>query len=89
MIFAITTQPLMTFLEAKCSKGRMIGIQISDSLYLCKRMFADDMDILIPTMNSCFTKVEDTISLYEKTSRAKINLSKSTIIPIGISTIPQ
>lgn len=50
MLFAITTQPLLAFFKEERNNGRMLGVQISHNLHLCDRMFADDMGILIPTI---------------------------------------
>lgn len=52
-------------------------------------MFVDDMGLLILTTNTCLIEVEASISLYERASSAKLSLSKSTIIPIGLPTIPR
>lgn len=87
-LFAITTQPLLAFLKEERTKGRMRGLQISNSLHLCKHMFAYDMGILIPTTQQCFNEVEESISLYEQASSAKLNIQKSIVLPIGLTTIP-
>lgn len=89
MLFSITTQPRLAFLNKERSKGRMLGIQILDTLNLCKCMFADDIGILIPATQQSFIEVEDSIAVYERAFGAKLNMHKSTIIPIGLADIPQ
>lgn len=67
----------------------MRGIQVSKSLSICERLFADNMGIMIPAQPEFFKQVEDCILLYERASGAKLNIQKSTIIPLGMSIIPQ
>lgn len=62
----------------------MLGIHILDNLYICKRLFADDMGIMIPAQPECFKKVKDCISLYEQASGAKLNIQKSMVVPLGM-----
>lgn len=66
----------------------MIGLQISPTLQICERLFVDDVGILIPTSEICFQEVEACIFLYEKASSAKLNMHKSSILPIGFIDIP-
>lgn len=52
-------------------------------------MFVDDMGILIWETQQSFQEVENSISLYESMSQAKLNIHKSAIIPLGPNNIPQ
>lgn len=89
LLFALTTQPLLAFLHEECLQGRMMGIHVFDSLSIYERLFIDDMGFLIPATSECFKQVEDCISLYKLAFGEKLNIQKSTIIPIGLQSIPQ
>lgn len=89
MLFAMTTQPLLNFLDNERTLGRMIDIKISENLSICEHLFVDDIGILILATPQCYVEVESCIRLYELTSGAKLNISKSIVLPIGLSNIPQ
>lgn len=82
MLFALSTQPLVAFLQYERTQGRMLNIKIEDSFYVCKQMFANDLGILTPTSETSFKEVNDSLLLYEWSSRAKLNLKKSIVILI-------
>lgn len=89
MLFAITMEPLLSFLKEQWNASRMMGIQILQILHLYECMFVDDMGILITTTQQCFSEVEESISLYGKAFEEKLNILKSKVNPIGFTTIPQ
>lgn len=57
LIFAITTQLLMEYLEFKLSMGEIDGIKIKEGLTICHRLFVDDVEIFIPIEEHSFTKL--------------------------------
>lgn len=87
MLFAISTPPL-TYLQAKQENGQMMGVELADSLHIHKRMFVDDLDVLIPTIEQAFGKLKDIITLYKQDLGAKLNIQKSSIILVDLSQIP-
>lgn len=89
MLFALNTQPLLAFLQAERSQGRMLGIHIDGPIFVCKRMFADDLGVLLPASPQNFQELKDVLNLYEWASGAKLNIQKSIVIPIELDPIPQ
>lgn len=65
-----------------------MGIQILESLSIYERLFVDDMGIMILAQPNFFKQVEDCIILYEQALGAKINIRKSSLIPLGLQVIP-
>lgn len=59
LLFSLTTQPLLDFLDNKRTHNKMTGIRITDNLSICERLFVDDIGILIPATESCFSEVKD------------------------------
>lgn len=57
LIFTLTTQPLMEYLEFKLTTGEIKGIKITKDLTLCHRLFADDVGIFIPADERNFVKI--------------------------------
>lgn len=57
LLFAITTQPLMEYLEFKLATRDINGVKISKELTICHCLFADDVGIFIPTDEDSFTKL--------------------------------
>lgn len=89
LLFALTTQPLMEYLEFKLASGDINGVKISEDLTICHRLFADDVGIFILPDESSFKKLQEALHLYELASGAKLNLAKSVIIPLALPSIPQ
>lgn len=87
LLFAISMQPLLAYIQGERQHGRMVGLQISPSLQICERLFANDVGILILATKSHFQEVEECIHLYERAFGAKLNLRKSLALPIGFSVI--
>lgn len=87
LLFALTTQPLMEYLQHKLAIGELEGIQILEGLTIYD-MFADDVGIFIPVDEGYFRKLHETLQTYKLTSRAKLNLAKSVIVPLAMTEIP-
>lgn len=79
----------MDCLQAKLKTGELDEIQIFDHLTICHRLFVDDVGVFIPAMEDKFNKLQTILKLYETTSRAKLNLTKSVIVPLTLPMMPQ
>lgn len=86
LLFALSTQPLMDYIQQKLEVGKIEGIKVKEGLTICHRLFADDVGIFIPTTENNFKKLKEILLLYELASGAKLNLSKSVIIPLAPPT---
>jgi hypothetical protein len=86
LLFAIATQPLITYLDAKILDKELPAIHINDQLSTCHMFFADDVGIFIPATQHAFNLLKSYLDLYEKASGAKLNLQKSIIIPLSMQS---
>lgn len=89
MLFAICTQPLLAYIQEERSQGRIMGLQLSLTLQVRERLFADDVSIFIPVLEASFLEVKNCVRLYEQAFGAKLNLHKSSVLPISLTAIPQ
>jgi hypothetical protein len=89
MLFALSTQPLLAYIEAGLKSGSIPGIPISNTLNVAHRLFADDMGIMIPATEEAFNSIRQALSEYEQASGAKLNIQKTIIVPIALQTIPR
>lgn len=87
-LFVLFTQPLLAYLHHQCNIGALSGLPITPTLSLGEQLFADDIGIFLPVDYHSFQAFQQCITTYEHASSAKPNLAKSTIIPIGVSPIP-
>lgn len=78
----------MDYLWAKLGTSKVDGIRILDTLIICHRLFVDDVEVFIPTTKESFCKLQIVLKLYKTTLGAKLNLSKSMIIPLAMPDIP-
>lgn len=84
LLFTLYTQPLLTYLQQKQDLGHLPCIHITNSLSLGEWLFADDMAIFLPTDLTNFQVFYNYILTYEHASGEKLNISKTTVLPIGI-----
>lgn len=91
LLHAITTQPLLAFLNEEHAKGWLEAghPNFQHSPPLQKDLCHQYGHILILENQQCFNKIENSISLYERALGEKLNIKKSIVIPIGLRTIPQ
>lgn len=80
LLFALTTQPLMDYLQFKISIGDIDGVKITKELIICHRLFADNVGIFISKDERSFSKLQEALSLYRVALGEKLNLAKSIII---------
>jgi hypothetical protein len=88
LLFAISTQPLISYMDHRIHNQQLPAIQINSSLTVCKMLFADHVGIFIPASETAFIELCNCTSLYEQASGAKLNLQKSVITPISLDIIP-
>lgn len=78
----------MDLLDAEIRSGQLQGIQIYQLLCIAYiRLFVDDMGIFIPATLSAFNSAKRILGCYEMGSGAKLNLLKSTVIPLVMEEI--
>lgn len=88
LLFVISTQPLMDFMESELKANRLSGLQVSHTFCILHRLFADDLGVFIPASETAFEAIKNVLHCYEKASGARLNLLKSVIIPFNLDYIP-
>lgn len=78
----------MDYLQQKIDTRKIEGVHVTKMLTICYRIFAENVGIFIPTTKSNFNNLQEALKLYETASRAKLNMSKSMIIPHTLLVIP-
>ncbi|CAM6128383.1 unnamed protein product [Calypogeia fissa] len=78
----------MQFLTQRLSTGLLQGIRISEQMTISYRLFADDLGIFIPGSELAFEQLQEALALYERATGARLNLGKTTIIPLAMTSIP-
>lgn len=89
LIFALSTQPLMDYLQHQLTTREIEGVKILEDLTICHRLFVDDVGIFIPANEHSFKKLQEAPRVYELASGAKLNLAKSVLVPLAMPLIPQ
>lgn len=79
----------MDYIKHKLEEGELEGVKIEEGLTFCYRFFVDDVGIFILATENNFNKLKEILLLYKVVSGAKLNLWKSVIIPLVMSTTPQ
>ncbi|KAL3702238.1 hypothetical protein R1sor_020260 [Riccia sorocarpa] len=79
----------MQLLRKEERAGNLIGINIPGGRPLLDRLFADDSGVSITATETNFSNLKHTIARFEKFSGARLNLTKSAVIPIALSGVPQ
>ncbi|KAL3702018.1 hypothetical protein R1sor_020040 [Riccia sorocarpa] len=72
-LFSLSTQPLIDMLNQKVKDNQLLGLQLPSKKQIDKNSFDITME---------------TLKLFELAAGAKLNLHKTTIIPIGDGDIP-
>ncbi|KAL2623319.1 hypothetical protein R1flu_003524 [Riccia fluitans] len=89
LLFSLSTEPLMALMKKQEREGMLEGLHLAGSRTALYNFFADDSGVFLKASYSNFKTLQQTISIYERISGAKLNLEKSTVIPIGLSSSPQ
>ncbi|KAL3701794.1 hypothetical protein R1sor_019816 [Riccia sorocarpa] len=82
-LFAMVTQPFMRMLREEEKEGRLQGVTYGGQQTLLHQIYADDTCIHITMKEEQFNRLTEVIHSYELISGAKLNLSKSLIMPLG------
>ncbi|KAL3675120.1 hypothetical protein R1sor_025068 [Riccia sorocarpa] len=85
LLFAISSQPLMSILREEEKQGRITGVQIPKGRPLLHKLFADDSGITIAANEQNFINLRATIERFERISGAQLNVSKSVILPMAMT----
>ncbi|KAL3677467.1 hypothetical protein R1sor_027415 [Riccia sorocarpa] len=88
LLFSIATQPLMVILKDRQDAGTLHGLKIKGEKTMLHSLFAEDSGVMIQAKAEEFHELQDAIQCYESISGAKLNIKKSTVIPIGLTEIP-
>lgn len=91
LLFALSTQPLMSILKLLVEEGRLKGIPL-DSMghdQLLYQLFVDDTGLFLQATKENFRVALEGIAQYEHISRAKLNLENTTIVPLMASPFPE
>ncbi|KAL3693100.1 hypothetical protein R1sor_006751 [Riccia sorocarpa] len=82
------TLEMMGFDRQFFNEGRIAGFQIEPGHTLVHKLFADDTGVCIEARQEIFTELLDILKRFELASGARINLTKSLIMPLGIEKVP-
>ncbi|KAL3675966.1 hypothetical protein R1sor_025914 [Riccia sorocarpa] len=82
LLFAMTTQPLMSALRAEERRGNIRGLNIGDGQTLLHQLFADDTGICITAEERQFETLKEVIKEFEMASGARLNLQKSIVMQL-------
>lgn len=89
LIFSLSTQPLMDYLQYQLNIGNLEGIHISNDLTIYHILFSDNVGIFIQAMEEGFMKLREALHVYKMASSAKLILAKLVIVLLAMSIIPQ
>lgn len=78
----------MDYLNHLLRTQKLQGIKIYEELTISYHLFIDNMELFIPSIEPAFWAAREAIGLYELASSAKLNMSKSIIIPFNVPNIP-
>ncbi|KAL2628550.1 hypothetical protein R1flu_013236 [Riccia fluitans] len=79
----------MALMKKQEREGNLEGLHLGGSRTALYNFFADDSGVFLKATQMNFKTLQQTINMYEKISGAKLNLEKSTVIPIGMTSTPQ
>ncbi|KAL3701937.1 hypothetical protein R1sor_019959 [Riccia sorocarpa] len=88
LLFAISTQPLMSILKGRRKDGTLKGLALCSNTSALHNLFADDTGVMLKADPENFAELQTAIHLYEEISGARLNIEKSTIIPIATKRTP-
>ncbi|KAL3679123.1 hypothetical protein R1sor_022079 [Riccia sorocarpa] len=88
MLFTLSTQPLMELLQKAQVRGQLQGLEAGNGMQVLDALFADDTDLLLHADEENWQKATEIIHKFEVMSGARLNVSKSLVIPIGFKEPP-
>ncbi|KAL2644588.1 hypothetical protein R1flu_012175 [Riccia fluitans] len=89
LLFSLSTEPLMALMKKQERDGNLEGLHLTGSKTALYNLFVDDSGVFLKASQTNFRNLQQTISMYERISGTKLNLEKSTVIPVGMSSTPQ
>ncbi|KAL3675824.1 hypothetical protein R1sor_025772 [Riccia sorocarpa] len=87
-LFTFCTQVMMDMLRNAGIQGRLRGLNIKPDHCLLHQLFVDDTGIFLQANEQVFNNTRQVISSFEKASGARLNLQKSTVIPLSEHPVP-
>ncbi|KAL3677972.1 hypothetical protein R1sor_020928 [Riccia sorocarpa] len=87
-LFTFCTQILMDMINKAKNEGRISGLQISGGDQLLHQLFADDTGLTLQLDEQVFQETTAVLAKYEKASGAKLNMFKTTVIPLFQGPVP-
>ncbi|KAL3698101.1 hypothetical protein R1sor_012177 [Riccia sorocarpa] len=88
-LFTLCTQVMMDMLNAKLRQGTIQGLKTGDGQTILHQLFADDTGLFLEMNRQSFSTTMETLKLFEKASGAKLNLTKTLVLPLGSDPPPQ
>ncbi|KAL3695864.1 hypothetical protein R1sor_009940 [Riccia sorocarpa] len=88
LLFAISTQPLMRLLREEEKSQRILGLNAEGDRTILHQLYADDTGINVTINEQHFNRLQEVIHIFERCSGAKLNLSKSLIMPLAPCVLP-
>ncbi|KAL3694959.1 hypothetical protein R1sor_008610 [Riccia sorocarpa] len=82
-------QPFMEMLKAAEVQGPIKGLRIQEGKSLLFQLFADDTGIFLEENQANFEELKAILERYELASGAKVNFSKTLVMPLGSSVVPE
>ncbi|KAL3693334.1 hypothetical protein R1sor_006985 [Riccia sorocarpa] len=89
MLFTLSTQPLMELLRVEQVKGQLQGLEAGNGHQVLEALFADDTGLLLQAEAENWEKATEVINKFEIMSGARLNVSKSLVVPIGFQEPPE
>lgn len=79
----------MDYIKHKLISEELEGVKVNKDITVCIRLFADDMGVFIDGTKHNFKALQSILTFYKMAAGTKMNLTKTVIIPLGFSNIPQ
>ncbi|KAL3695955.1 hypothetical protein R1sor_010031 [Riccia sorocarpa] len=89
LLFAMVTQPLMRMLREEEQQERLHGVNYGGERSLLHQIYADDTGVNVTMEEIQFDRLKAVIQDFEVISGARLNLSKSLIMPISSPPLPE
>ncbi|KAL3701890.1 hypothetical protein R1sor_019912 [Riccia sorocarpa] len=85
MLFTLSTQPLMEMLREAQVRGQLHGLETGNGRQVLDALFTDDTCLLLHADEENWEKATSIIQKFELMSGARLNVTKSLVIPVGFS----
>ncbi|KAL2653440.1 hypothetical protein R1flu_021568 [Riccia fluitans] len=78
----------MTLLKTREAENKLHGLRLQDQKCSLHNLFADDSGLMLQALEENSDELKNAIATYETISSARLNISKSTIIPVAMRDTP-